>query len=111
MTANRITFTITPEILRRSRQERSNPLAAALTHYGLLNQPEVTGVKTTGIRGEKGKRLTYQHAPPLSRWLQAWQKRDGAEPIQLTLNYQLRRITTTTAEPECIDSAYSANIR
>ncbi len=78
MGSNRTTFTITSEILRLIRRQQRNPLAAALTHYGLLKQPEITGIKPIGTREERERRLTYRHSPPVCRWLLTWQKEEKA---------------------------------
>ena len=92
-------FTVTDRHLRqglRNSPER-NPLAQALRETGLIQNPWVLPVRTLETDGTGRKTRSYRHSPPLTRWLNQWEKRQNPGPILLEIDHLRRRISTRRA--------------
>ena len=90
-------FLITEEHLRRGKQDnpRENPLALALRENGLINNPAAHPTRTLETDNQGRKLRTYQHGPPVNRWLNSWNRGETVLPMELSLDFRSRRISTS----------------
>ena len=88
-------FRVSQDHIRRGARNNpaANPLALALQESGLMENPEVHPIRTLGARGKGEKLRTYQHSPPIVRWLNEWNSGTEVRPLELSVNFQHARIS------------------
>ena len=90
-------FLITEEHIRRGKQASpgGNPLALALQENGLIANPAAHPTSTLETDNQGRKLRTYQHSPPVNRWLNSWNRGETVLPVELALDFENCRINTS----------------
>ena len=83
-------FRITEKHIQRGKQDnpRENPLALALRENGLINNPAAHPISTLETDNQGRKLRTYQHSPPVNRWLNSWNRGETVLPVELSLDFR-----------------------
>ena len=90
-------FLITEVHIRQGKQDnpRENPLALALRENALINNPAAHPTRTLETDNQGRKLRTYQHGPPVNRWLNSWNRGESVQPVELSLDFRSHRISTS----------------
>ena len=83
-------FRITEDHIRRGKQASpgENPLALALQENGLIANPAAHPTSTLETDNQGRKLRTYQHSPPVNRWLNSWNRGKQVLPVELSLDFR-----------------------
>ena len=87
-------FQLTEDHIRRGRRNDPQRTPLALLENGLAVNPAVRPTSTVELDNQRRKLRTYMHAPPLSRWLNEWNKGSDMGPLDLSMDTVSRRIST-----------------
>lgn len=61
----------------------------------MIANPAAHPISTLETDNQGRKLRTYQHSPPVNRWLNSWNRGKPVLPVELSLNFRSCRISTS----------------